>query len=345
MVLLYKVTVSATEKREGFILNKINNMERQKSRDNFLEQYACSHGLDSIADFQPFPKYFLIESCGSCNARCIMCPVEDVKRAKKLMPDKLFDKLVEQISPHADWVKQVALQAQGEPTLDKRLHYKIRRMKDIGIKTVTIISNGSLMTKTKAEEILEAGLDFCDFSVDGSTKDTFENIRLRLDFDEVVRNIENFIEARNRINPDCFIRVRFTIQDTNRHEFDEFKKFWNARLGNNPNDLAYGKELHHWANWMDDFEPYENEELNELNATPCQSPFSTFAVLNDGRVALCCNDYNAEVCLGNVYENTIEEIWHGNEFERIQNLHKERGRCGVDICVNCNAWDPKAKIL
>ncbi|MEQ8505319.1 MAG: radical SAM protein [Rhodospirillales bacterium] len=313
--------------------------------EKFLADYAKDHGLARIEDFEPFPKYFLIESCGACNARCIMCPVSDVARDTKLMPDDLFNILVEQIKPHAKWVKQVALQAQGEPTIDKKLEKKIRAMKEIGIETVTIISNGSLMTAKRAESILEAGLDFIDFSVDGATKATFDAIRLRLDYDEVRENIENFIKARDRINPDCHIRIRFTIQDQNRHEFEDFKAYWRDHLGGNPKDLAYGKELHHWANWMEGFEPYEDDGLKELNATPCQSPFSTFAVLNDGRIALCCNDYNAEVCLGNVYDNTIEEIWQGQKFRDVRSAHRKEGRCGVDICVNCNAWDPKARIL
>jgi radical SAM protein with 4Fe4S-binding SPASM domain len=229
--------------------------------------------------------------------------------------------------------------------IDKRLERKIAAMKGIGIPTVTIITNGSLMTRKRAEGILEAGLDFIDFSVDGSTKETFEKIRVQLDFDEVVSNIENFIELRNRINPNCHIRIRFTIQDLNRHEFEPFKAYWRNRLGRNPRDLAYGKTLHHWANWIEGFEPYKDAELAKLNATPCQSPFSTFAVLNDGRVALCCNDYNAEVCLGNVYEQSIEEIWKGEKFRSVQDAHRSKGRCGVDICVNCNAWDPNARVL
>lgn len=316
-----------------------------QENEKFLHDYARDHGLEGIEGFEPFPKYFLVESAGACNARCIMCPVEDVARDKKLMPQLLFDKLVREIEPHAAWVKQVALQAQGEPTIDKKLEQKIRAMKGIGVPTVTIISNGSLMTKQRAEGILEAGIDFVDFSIDGATKKVFEEIRVRLNFEEVVRNVETFIEARNRINPKCHIRIRFTIQDINRHEFQDFKDYWSQRLGANPRDLAYGKELHHWANWIEGFEPYEDEDLKRLNATACQSPFSTFAVLNDGRVALCCNDYNAAVCLGNVYDNTIEEIWQGDKFREVRAAHRGQGRCGVDICVNCNAWDPKAKIL
>lgn len=327
--------------------NNIENppdIEIDVDREGYLKKYAIDHGLESIEDFESFPKYFLIESCGSCNARCTMCPVEDVQRDKKLMPKEMFDRIVEEIKPHAKWIKQVALQAQGEPMLDKRLEYKISEMKKIGVETVTIISNGSLATAARAEKIIEAGLDFIDFSFDGSTKETFEKIRVRLDFDEVTKNIEDFIKARDRLNPDMHIRIRFTIQDSNRHEYEDFKKYWNQRLGGNTNDLAYGKELHHWANWMD-YEPYQLLEQAELNATPCQSPFSTFAILNDGRVALCCNDYNASVCFGNIMEESISDIWKNEKFVEVRKNLREQGRNGVPACVNCNAWDPKAKVL
>ncbi|MEQ9566734.1 MAG: radical SAM protein, partial [Pseudomonadales bacterium] len=116
-------------------------------------------------------------------------PQADRMERARLMSDALFDKICEEITPYADQMRRVTIQLLGEPLLDKKLESKISRLKKIGIKEVFFSTNGSLFTDKRAVSILESGVDEVDFSVDGATKETFEKIRVGLNYDEVVDNI------------------------------------------------------------------------------------------------------------------------------------------------------------
>lgn len=58
-------------------------------------------------------------------------------------------------------------------------------------------------------------------------------------------------------------------------------------------------------------------------------------LLPDGSVVLCCMDYGLKHILGNIYENTYEEIMNGEEMKKIK--EGMNGNMDIDIlCRNCS---------
>ncbi|MEW6097350.1 MAG: SPASM domain-containing protein [bacterium] len=43
----------------------------------------------------------------------------------------------------------------------------------------------------------------------------------------------------------------------------------------------------------------------------------------NGDVPICCKDFHAKLIMGNVAKNTIKEIWHGEKFQQIRQIHLE----------------------
>ena len=306
-----------------------------------LRAFAADHRLGSVAELLRFPKYIEIEITSKCNAHCIMCPTNLV-REQPSMPQAIFDGIVDELAAHADWIERVTLPVLGEPLLDNRLEAWIASLKGIGIKSVMINSNASLMTAKRAEALLEAGVDCVDFSVDGATRETFEGIRTRLKFDRCVANIETFLETRERLGRDVPVRVRMTVFESNAGEFDDFVAFWHQRLG--PGDGAYGKYLHHWAQGVASSITEGFDHRERMNATSCISPWGSLCIFSDGRVPLCCHYFNGEVTVGNVTETPIREIWQGAIISAIREGHWRKGRNAVENCVDCIAWDPAAHV-
>ena len=128
-----------------------------------LTEFAKRFGVSSFEELNHFPKQISIENTSVCNARCVMCPVHEWKRDYKVMPADIWQKILADLKPFADWVERVSLPIIGEPLIDKRLEAKIRDLKGIGIKHVDLTCNASLMTEKRARSLLEAGLDAIDF--------------------------------------------------------------------------------------------------------------------------------------------------------------------------------------
>ena len=295
--------------------------------------------IDSIHQSFVFPKYFEIETVNACNARCVMCTIDDWEKVRNpIMTDKLFAKFVEEVSRHSDWVDRVCLNRDGEPTLDKNLHKKIKLLKDAGIKEVTMATNVQLLDEKRICQYLDAGLDDIMVSIDGITKKTFEEIRVNLDYETVVQNSLNLIKIRDQRGLPLIIRLRMIIMDSNQHEVQDWMTFWKEKVG--PNDQVYAKVAHTWGNQL-------NKETGESVLTyadkPCIAPFSSMIIHTDGTVPMCSIDYSSKVKVGDFSKNSIEEIWNDEPMMNIRKLHANSRRNEIALCQGCQIWEEDRK--
>jgi MoaA/NifB/PqqE/SkfB family radical SAM enzyme len=62
----------------------------------------------------------------------------------------------------------------------------------------------------------------------------------------------------------------------------------------------------------------------------CPHLYYTIYILVDGSVCLCCFDYEGNVILGNIYRQSIEEIYNSDLMKKYRNIYPHNG------CVYCN---------
>ena len=90
-------------------------------------------------------------------------------------------------------------------------------------------------------------------------------------------------------------------------------------------DKIHITDLHNWAGTLN-----ANRDVNY----PCYRPWLTFTVLWDGRVSLCCADFDGRHILGDMRTSTIREIWESEAYRQVRRQHLESG--GPDICRACD---------
>lgn len=309
-------------------------MKLPESADN--TEIAQRIGLKTLDETLFYPKFFEIETINACNARCTMCTIEDWEKGKALvMTDALFAKLVADVAEHAGWVDTVCLNRDGEPTLDKKIAPRVKAMKDAGVKKVTFATNGELLTPELTERLLDAGLDDVMISIDGITKETFEKIRVRLTYETVVANALAFLRLRNERKSRTSVRVRMVIVDENKHELARWMDYWKAQI-DPVLDRVYAKPAHTWGNQLG----HEKETMvARYRERPCVSPFSSMAIQVDGRVPLCAVDYNVKHPMGDFSKQSIKEIWQGDGFRHVRELHASRRRNEIAMCRGCHIWE------
>lgn len=307
------------------------NIEPLKGKDarNYIEN-TLGYPLDVL---QIFPKFFLIEPINVCNARCVMCGIDFTKKKKAAMADLLFEKITDEISQYKEHVEKVMLYLDCEPLLDKTLHLKIRKMKKAGVKKVNIATNASLLNSQRSVELIDAGLDEVYFTVDSLNKDTFEDIRCGLKFEQVYNNVVNFIQLRNKFNPRIIIRVQMILQDLNYDESNLFIDHWTRIL--NKHDQVVMQKAHNWASAVN---VMRIGDEGSVNAIPCIAIWGTLAVHMNGDVGLCCLDTNSSILLGNLNSQTIAEIWSGIPLDKIRQKHLEGKRNEIRLCDGCTLW-------
>lgn len=303
---------------------------------SFYEEVLCEKmGLSNLNECEYFPKFFTIETCDDCNARCIMCPKggEEKKLEKRLMSEELFSRILEEIRPYVDWIQMICLNSDGEPLLDQTISKKIKLLKDAGVRHVNISTNGSLLTVNRIREILDSNLDDIRISLDGLKRETYERIR-GLNYQTVFENVHNLIKMRNERKSSMSIRLRMVKMEENKDEWTDWLEYWSGFLPSE-NDKVQLMPMHTWSGTVAD-ESASN--ISYYADKPCISPFSSMTINYDGGVQLCDSDILQREIVGDACKSSLKEIWNGEKFAQIRNWHRNSGRNNIPICRGCDHW-------
>ena len=163
------------------------------------------------------PKVLIVEASTRCNLGCVMCVRNGWREEMGDMTMPMYRSLLS-VFPE---LNLLILNGYGEPLLNENLIEMLNLARAHLPRTshIEFTTNGTLINKSIAEELVSSGLTCLAFSIDGACKDTFNSIRAGADFDEVLRNIELVNQAKKRINSSTpelcfeFVAMRSNIQE------------------------------------------------------------------------------------------------------------------------------------
>ena len=146
--------------------------------------------LGAVAESEPVCLY--LETTNRCNLLCTTCPrtFEDLEPPAD-MSWELFTSIVDQFPR----IARVVLHGVGEPMMVRELPRMIRYLKDRGT-YVLFNTNGTLLTRKRALELMGSGLDELRVSLDAAEPRAFELVRGRDMFDRIVRNVKTFTQLQ-----------------------------------------------------------------------------------------------------------------------------------------------------
>jgi MoaA/NifB/PqqE/SkfB family radical SAM enzyme len=265
-----------------------------------------------------WPEIVQIESTNLCNAKCVFCPRDEMLRPQGIMDLALFQKVADECA--ALGIGHIRMHNYGEAFMDRQLVEKVRYAKRLGIPEVGLISNGSLITEAAARGMVDAGLDAINISVDAAGKDVFERSRLGLNYDKVIANVERLIRIRDEAGKRRPKLILSFVRQDNSTEEQAFIAHWRTKA-----DKIHITDLHNWAGTLN-----HDSDVN----FPCYRPWLTFTVLWDGRVSLCCADFDGQEILGDLRTSTIREVWNSGPYLRARRAHLDHG--GPAVCQSCD---------
>jgi hypothetical protein len=168
--------------------------------------------------------------------------------------------------------------------------------------------------------MIEAGLDAINISVDASGKEVFEATRMGLEVRQGDRQHRALVRLRaemGRRRPKLILSfVRQDNSPTSR-----------------PSSSTGGASPTRSTSPICTTGPARCTRESDVNY-PCYRPWLTFTVLWDGRVSLCCADFDGRHVLGDLNTSTIQEVWNGAPYVAARRQHLESG--GPDICRSCD---------
>lgn len=281
----------------------------------------------------------VIEINGGCNYTCQMCPQTTPEgkhgaRGKNWLKKMSLEQFEDTVAQCAEaGLNVVNLEGSGEPTLNRDLPDYIRIVKKYGAKAF-MFSNGFRMKGDFMKEVVDAGADFFRFSIIGYDAPTYHKWMNSLSFQIVLNNLKEMQEYVDSVGSECVVATYHLITDNN--DIDNEVKNYRKIV-----DWAGVKtEIWKMHNWSGVYDP-EYKRQGEVRT--CGRPFSPDVVVRAGgdegkwgAVHPCCQvlGRDDEAILGHLSENNLQEVWYGEEYEKLRQQHITGDY--PDYCKGCD---------
>lgn len=279
-----------------------------------------------------FPSHIFLETTSACNLKCNYCARTDRNTLIGYMSFDLAKKIIDEANNYGS--RTFSLHLFGEPLLSPNFTEIIKYIKRSNKKnTILLTTNGTLLTKNKAEEIIDAGVDKISISFPSTIKDNYKKITTLDQLEAVEKNILGLVELKKihrTIKPQIYVRM--IMSDINKGEEELFKNKWQ-----NKNVNIEVKSLHNYGGYT----PSSNarqKKISQIKRYACYHLWFSPAIHWNGDISICCNDWGRETLLGNANQQTIHEIWNSEKIKTYRKYHLEGAYGKVPLCGKCDVW-------
>lgn len=277
-----------------------------------------------------------IETSTCCNYHCLFCPRDSFTRKKEVMSNALFEKIVDQAKKEMPDLKFISITGYGEFFFDPGWRKKLICARRLFSK-VHIITNLSLTDYTDLDILLKYATDIriSAYALDDDTYRLIHRPSTGIHYDEIQNKILYLITHKQRhVN----IILNYIEIPANKHQTEDWIAFWRDKA-----DLLEAWRPHNWI------EGKAYRHLCTHREPSCYRPFSgPVQVLADGRVNLCCFDYNGELIIGDASRDSFNDIYNSDTMRYIREYHREKQADVIPQCRVCdqrNCLDCRAKEL
>ena len=273
--------------------------------------------MDLLPDSFNFrlPEIYQIEATNDCNMNCPNCIRQKMKRKVGYLDIDLIDIIADQNGFENSYY--VELQMYGEPLLHPNLSEIIDKLK----KYVKVgLSTNGLLIESSIDTILK--LDYMTISIDSY------NLYSRYRSNHLPKFLDD-IDLIFSYNRHPFI----DIQTINFQEKDNVESMrilqkiadsrdWNEYLIRSVDDcsICFRNDI-----------PADRTEL-------CVNPWISVSIQWDGDVVPCCFSYDKDIIYGNLYEDSLYNIWMSDNVLELRKQHENKSY--NSLCNKCYMRSP-----
>ncbi|MGB7247971.1 MAG: radical SAM/SPASM domain-containing protein [Phormidesmis sp.] len=324
-----------------------------------------------------------LEVTNVCNFKCDFCPDAIMQRKRGHMDFALLEKALDEIQAHR-LAKIVAFHLMGEPMIYPHIFEAIQAAGD-RLLNLHLTTNGSTFHIRPAHigQLVASGIPKVTISLQTPDPDTFiiRGAPPMLQPEQYFDGITQYVQA-NLANETSSTRVHLKFLDTTPHPFlvphktmhvvegkeqmhKQLREWSDRLLANVPNrpsptEIEQKLAQHKPGRWqvieltpklaletfpLDSWGNVESDTVIPASFGYCNGTTDQAGILYDGTVVPCCKDYDGQIPLGNLNNNTLLNI-----------LDRQAPACGLregfdsfqithPVCQRCMGADTRQKSL
>lgn len=303
-----------------------------------------------------YPVHITVGLTNYCNHKCTWCYIDfakDIKNRINADISKMLDAL-RMAKEHG--AKAITLVGDGEPTLHPEFGLFLKGANELGY-DIGLFTNGGWRDK----EITETIINYCRFvrfSVDAASDNTHKKTHLTNDFELVLKNIEQVVKKRR---DGLTIGVQFAFNQDNIRDIEKaailFKNLHVDYLAYKP---VYKNELNrshkenlveseetkqrlkkakleesdvfkvYWKDWQLDALIFQKDASRGYDT--CRAIWLSPYFDENGNVEFCGNIKSRGFTIGNIYEQSFDEIWMGKtHLQKVASLDLKKCPVGCRL--------------
>ncbi len=268
-------------------------------------------------------KRIQIEVVNLCNFRCPLCPTiikDHVVRTRMKLSE--FKKILDPVL--ADIEELTFFGTKGEPLLNNELAAMISYAKKMSPEIYTSIStNASLLTKERALELMQAGLDKIILGVDGLSQESLADYRVGANFETIIQNIRATCEIKKSHQFETQIQWQFIPMKKNESEIPRLEKFA-FDLGVDVVSLKLSRSVSESDYYQTNSPQFIPKVINQETFT-CPSGTDKFYLDPNGDVFACCfMEGRPEFVVGNALQTPLRELWENKYMQELRQSFEEQ---------------------
>lgn len=258
-----------------------------------------------------------------CNLSCSFC--HGTKRAPHFLSKEEFILGATEIRKHTEYIY---FHLMGEPLLHPLLDEFLKIAHELGFKVI-ITTNGTLLSKKKDILLSAPALHKVSISLHA-----YEANDKALNFEEILTDCFEFCSAASEKGIISVMRLWNLggLEDKNAFILKKMKEFFPEPWAT----VAKGERLRSrlFLEWGEKFD-WPDEDADEVGGNhSCYGLRDQIGVLSDGSVVPCCLDADGVITLGNIFEESLEDILNKPRACALRRSFENRN-ITEPLCLRC----------
>lgn len=285
---------------------------------------------------------FGVETTNLCNANCSFCGYRFMQRPKVDMPLEIYEKALREYAAsgggNINFTPTV-----GDPLVDKFLIERIEMARALPeIQDIFLYTNAILLDRFGYEKILQSGLTRLAISTFIGSREGYERYYGNDKYGKVVENIIEIAQTNRALGNPVRITLHLRVEG-DRATWEETETYRAIAGLIGESNIDYLEVYDAWGGRIRKEDVPEGTELDEPIAleekvkSPCFEMYRRLHVLADGNVGACvCVDLESEIKVGNVREQTLDEIWRGQRLREYRSNWTQGNL--PEVCKSCTRY-------
>ncbi|QOG12092.1 radical SAM protein [Arcobacter sp. FWKO B] len=323
-----------------------------------------SHWYEACDDWEKlkkvYPIYVEITPIGSCNHRCTFCSVDYIGYKSIKQDEEVLSDRIREMAKLG--VKSIMFAGEGEPTLYKPLPNILDVCSEVGIDTSLTTNAVAMNEKTTTNYVKNC--KWIKVSINAGTRDVYADVHQTKaeDFDKVIDNLALASKIKKENNYDCTIGAQMLLLPENKDtavslakkmaeieiDYLVIKPYTQSLYGESRK--YEGLTYNNMMKLEEELKKYETDSFKvifrantmkklEEDKQPYEKCYSTpnfwAYLMADGSLYSCSAFLqNEKFNLGNINEQTFQEIWEGDK--RKENIVYVKDSLDISMCrKNC----------